>query len=101
MTAHELIVSDIVDRPSAAPVDPVASLVGIGRDADSLIRKFLDTWYPGENEFILSVGGYARMTIALVDGLILFDQTEYTTGQPIIDASVLWSFIATDEAYKS
>jgi hypothetical protein len=101
MTAHELILSEVVDGPDAKPVDPVASLVAMGQGAYPFIRRFLDTWYPGNNAFVLSSDGRVSMTIVLLCyGSILWDQTPIIRGMPIIDASVLWSFIATDPTYQ-
>ena len=106
MTTHELIQNDIVDSPNTESVDPVASLVKLGNAAYPFIRRFLDTWFPGEDDFILSVSGYALRACYVSDGSpingesVRWDNGDMLPGLPIIDASVLWSFIVTDPLYN-
>lgn len=100
MTTHELILADIVDRPDGGTVNPLASLVAIGNDAYPFIRRFLDVWYPGCNDFILSHNGRSRGALHCNFGRIAPSLRGSTAGMPIVDASVLWSFIATDPAYQ-
>jgi hypothetical protein len=101
MTAHELIQSTLVDPTPRQRVDSVKALIDMGNAAYWAIDRFLKLYFPGERAFVLvSDTGYAAGVTRLEDSRVTHDVDDIIVGLPVVQASVLWSFLVTEPSYN-